>query len=424
MTTTPHWPQPPPTRRVGVGDLTTTLTGNFYADAKNKLGGQVSAIEDQALAAMNGWGDDAKNAVMNNLDPNLVALTQTAIQGVTSIQGGVGLNPNTFTAVAGLVAGALGGGPVAAAAVGSLVTSLFVMGEAITAVFKLFGLNATSGTLDPNFVSYFGWPKKSQIIPGGPNDHGDGTYQNPGWQSVLDQVNAMGAGGYIHCPPNDISYSDVGGFQSKLPSYLNGQAAVGSTSDLQPWCEMQAAPKDDFRQFFYQLFYQNLDYVYNASPIAPVDLQQLLMHAAKIWNASHDPGTPQTYKAEVPQNGKFTSTIAAIMAGEMPWSGPQQPGMPDIVIFTGPLVSQVTIPAGPQQIVTLRIPPNGGAITASAPTSTTGMSTGGKILAGTAAIGGAALLGSAAYAFAKKESIGTVWKNVFKTVTKPLRGGR
>jgi hypothetical protein len=96
--------------------------------------------------------------------------------------------------------------------------------------------------------------------------------------------------------------------------------------------------------------------------------------------------------------------------------------MPDIIIFTGPLVSQVAVPAGPHQVVLLRIPSNGGAVTASAPTSTTGMSASGKILAGTAAIGGAALLGSAAYAFAKKESIGTVWKNAFKTVTKPLRG--
>jgi hypothetical protein len=170
----------------------------------------------------------------------------------------------------------------------------------------------------------------------------------------------MLAKGAITCDPAQGSVFNSDRFYAysrALPAYLNGYPAAASAAWQNPMCELAGAPKNDFRWFFYPLWYRNLDHLYNCSPMAPTDEQLLLVEAVKAWNMGHQPGGPgvdQVYRAEQPAYGKAVSTIAQIMAGIPHVPGDQKPALPgDLTIFNGAVVPPT--PPGPRRTVTLRL---------------------------------------------------------------------
>jgi hypothetical protein len=415
--TLPHWPQ----RRPGFG----VDPSSFYSVAKDKLGGSVSAAEDQALAAMNSWASDAQQAVLSYLDPDQQGLISTAIQGVQDFASG-GLNSQTFFAVAGLVATSIGG-PVAGALVGSMALSLQVIGDAFMGVARTLGIAATAQpAVDPRALcGASGWVFHGQQIPMGPDDTGNGTYNDPGWQSVWNQVQTI-IGPTVACGTGNLE-ANLGAARARLPAALNNVLAVSSDAYLIPWCELQQVPQTDFLWFFYSLLYSNLDNAYNCVPVAAVDEQDLLKAAAKVWNAAHSNATAVQYTArdDWPFAGHESAglTLQHILAGLAPGYGPdaQKQHMAPLVINTGPLLS--TSPtAAARSLISLRLAGSSttsiGLPIKSAPS---GAATATKIAAGVAVVGGAALVGTAIYALVKKETIGGVWGGIWKGAKKPFR---
>lgn len=329
---------------------------DFYAQAKAQLGGTVTGAEDQALAAINSWPAEAQGAVLANLDASQQALLSTAMQGAQMVASG-GVTPQTFFAVAGLVATELGG-PVAGAVVGSMLVTLDAMKEAILSVAANLGIpTAHAIGRSSDFLCYSGWVKQGQVIPGGPADHGDGTPRNPGWQSVWEQLERLGPGN-INCTPGPWTFGSIDSaaqnrWFAALQPGLNGAWAPGylAQSWTGPWCEYHSLPKTDFRAFYYPLLYANFDFRYNCSPVAPVDDQQLLLKSADIWNRTHSNATVQRY---APADG---TTIGGILAGfgTMNWipGDPQQKqSVGAITVHAGPAISAVA----PPRVIALHLP--------------------------------------------------------------------
>jgi len=166
----------------------------------------------------------------------------------------------------------------------------------------------------------------------------------------------------------------------------------------------------DFQRAFGGAWRSNAEYAFNG--LKPQPDEQVLLHTIRLWNRSHDgPAVTLDQSNATYANSLVDAAVNNVMSSDIGLLSGQS-----LLVNAGGLKTQTP------RVVTLHL--GGSFDSATSPTTGLMSSTGGKILAGTAAIGGAALLGSAAYAFAKKESIGAVWKNVFKTVTKPLRGGR
>jgi hypothetical protein len=384
-----------------------TVTGNasvqqglaFYNQAKAQLGGTVTAAEDQALAAINSWPGDAQNAVLAYLDPGQQALLATAMQGVQIAAQG-GLTPQTFTAIAGLVATEFAG-PVAGALVGSMLVTLDVMRDAILSVAATLGIPTAKGvTRSADFLCYSGWPKQGQVIPGGPADSGDGTAKNPGWQRTWDQIQAY-APKYSQCTQlpsgrwqGDPSSAGEGQWIASLPPALNGAWVLGEGPDLSMWCELQSLPKTDFRWFYYPLRYMNFDFLYNCSPIAPIDEQQLLLKSVDLWNRTHAATSTQTY---APGDG---SIIGAVLGGLsnlvwQPGEAPQKASVGAITLNTGPAL------ASAKRVIAIHLPHGTtpiGADTTAAPAAAAAAPSAAPAIAGLAVVG----LGGAAWYFLGK----------------------
>ena len=348
------WPEAGTLGQTADVTTTTTSTIDFYNQAKAQLGGTVTAAEDQALAAINSWPGDAQSAVLANLDPNQQALLATAMQGVQIAEQG-GLNANTLMALAGLVVTEFAG-PVAGALVGSMLVTLDAMRDAILSVAATLGIPTAKGvTRSSDFLCYSGWPKFGQVIPGGPADSGDGTNKSPGWQRTWDQIQLY-APKYAQCLPRtsggwggaSVTSENQAKWIASLPPGLNTAWVLAEGPDLTMWCELQTLPKTDFRWFYYPLRYTNFDFLYNCSPIAPVDEQQLLLKTIDVWNRTHSSATTQSY---APGDGTL---IGAILGGlsNLVW----QPGEPQ----QKPSVGAATINAGPalpaKRVIAIHLP--------------------------------------------------------------------
>lgn len=327
-------------------------TTDFYSLALGELGGasaSVSGVEQQALSAIGGWTHDAQQAVLGLLDPDQTKLLGLAMQGAQIVSGGGGFNEQTFFAVAGLVAAQVGG-PVAGALVGSMAVGLQAMGDAFLGVAKLLGLTASAPpAVDSRALcGSFGWVYQGQLIPRGPDDRGDGTYQNPGWQSTWDQVQTI-IGPSVDCTGPDISHGLAFVRDRLLSPNLNGILSVSAATDLYPWCELMATYQGHdptgigpFLWFFYPLLYTNYDNWYNCNPIPPIPQQSLLSVAAKVWNAAHSDASTATLSPSI--DWTFPAppgmTVQHILGGlDVTAPGGQRPNMGALVIHTGPALA-------------------------------------------------------------------------------------
>jgi hypothetical protein len=436
VTTTPHWPAPP--TRVGFGDVVYNADGSinygasvsgsatvpggvtdFYSAGKAALGGKVSAIEDQALATMNTWRTDAQGAVLGLLDSDQSKLLSVAIQGAQKLAGG--LNPSTFFAVAGLAAAQLAG-PVAGAVIGSMLVTLNVMRDAIMGVAEQLHIAAHAVNRSADFLCANGWPKRGQIIPGGPGDQGDGTNQNPGWQFTWNQLNSNLAP-CIDC--GGVNEMLTGGWDNSctrgLPPYLNAMPAISSGRQAYVWCELQKVPQDHFLWFFYALWFANQDFAYNCSPIAPVDDRLLLQAAVKTWNASHDSSSTWTYGPDTSTRSDIVpgQTVSNIIGGLILQSPDQQTSIPPVTVNTGPAID-LTPPGATQaavaSVVTADVAASQAAAAANPPMSTTK-----KVVVGAAAVTGAALVGTAVYAAVTHKTMGAVFGGIGRGIKGAVR---
>jgi hypothetical protein len=486
VTTTPHWPQALPTRRVGVAGLT-DFEAHFasdpnFASAWNDVGSQL-LVEGASSSQV----DQAKTWFVNAVEgavpgvtgdqaiasaKQLVLLGQTVMGAVSTVQGLLqtvesGSAPaitQAFTGVlislgvgTGLVSAGIGaaialGISVVLAALGDLgfFTSTAPPTFDIPGCGKWWsvpdylvgciGVNAKGGAADTADLRARGYHYDVPFIvaPGSPN-----------WRSFpqpiggvppttrpanlpsgyTDPMAGSGDAGWFHAgnrmmgfwrgvswywgiaDDNPPAYRPI---DLAFPNFhrieADGSAFVGALSNL----PAALAPGSDFQRAFGGAWRSNAEYQLNGLKAQPDE--QVLLHTIRLWNRSHDgPAVTLDQNEATYANSLVGAAVNLVMSSDIDLLSGQS-----LLINTGGLKTQTP------RVVTLHL---GGGFDLAASGffgSSVGanLSTGGKILAGTAAIGGAALLGSAAYVFAKKESIGAVWKNVFKTVTKPLRGRR
>lgn len=344
---------------------------DFFALASQKLGGQVSAAEGQALQSMAGWGQDATSTLLANLDPSGQALFATAVQGVGDLSHGI--NVQTLSAVSALAASEIAG-PVAGAAVGGLLAGIQVEGQALLGVAQALGIAATAPPID----QYCGWidQTKGVLKPWGPSDKGDGTFANPGWIDSWDWISSRFVAVPLILPAMpSTTISVLPGLQTGnngCSSMYTGptdpliapQNVIGDANAATAICEyLQARALENsgagaqFETLFVPLYFHNLDLANNCSPVAPLPLQVLLGKAVDVWNASHEPGTPRTISAETAsQSLSYVPMIARVLGGDFGGNS-----LPPITLNTGPAIA-------PHDVIALPIP--AGAAAASAPAAT------------------------------------------------------
>ncbi len=369
-----------PAAELELGTLGDATDAEFFALATQKLGGQVSAVEGQALQAMAGWGQDATSTLLANLDPNGQALFATAVQGAADLSHGI--NQQTLSAVAALAATEVAG-PVAGAAVGGLLAGVQVAASALLGVAQTLGIAATA----PPPIKYCGYMAPGVLVPWGPSDPGDGTHGNPGWidswawiEKQIQQVPILIPGSGLKTvwvmPALQIGNNGCTAFYpGDGPTHpLIAPQVVIDGNGASLMCEyLQARTIEDsgggsqFETLFVPLYFHNLDLANNCNPIAPLPLQVLLGKAVDVWNAAHEPGTPRTISAQPAAGFDYQSTISRILSGQFGGTS-----LPAITVNTGPAIT-------PKKVIALHIP--AGAVTAPAPVASSSSSAAGPVLA-------------------------------------------
>jgi hypothetical protein len=335
---------------------------DFYTQAKQQLGGVVDAAGDQALQTIGTWGASAQSAVMSYLGPITASpLVNTAVHGAMTIMQG-GLTPQTFAAVAGLVATQVGG-PVAGALAAGMISSVDAMAKGIVGAANAIGIpTAHAINRSGDFLCAEGWLKVGQNIPSGPADKGNGTWQSPGWHSSLDVMNLVGP--CITCTGKPGAWMDASGWYpgpcgaSKVPAIMNNYIAY-SESQWLPWCELQSLPKDHFFWFYWPIVLANYDFLFNCSPMSPIGDQMLFKTAAAVWNAGHSSSSTVTFRPVQMPNYQFgqaipspiTDAIQAVLSGSS-----VEPEMTPITVNTGPAVSSAAqVPPAQRRVIPLHI---------------------------------------------------------------------